>query len=243
MNTNASGAMRKDGRNAPSRPTRRHVLTMATALAIPLLPRIGKAAPITFPVPTTTILIPPTESPSSSTSQDETYTGDALGLTVTWDPDLWQVRYEPVAGTDGITLVDTNVDVNDTHADKYYFQIGYVTKEHWTTVAAVQQNAIDDWFNLGMLNATIIQEWVTTDAYGFFYTSHVQNKQSLYYMEYSAVDPSNAVWRWLTTAIDSAIFNVARTRTLFAAVTVDNEAIPRAVDADTLITLFSQHAV
>jgi len=244
VNTNVSGIMQKDGSNARRRPTRRHVLTMATALAIPLLPITGKAAPITFPVPTTTILIPPTESSSSSsTSQDETYTGDPFGMTVTWDPSLWQVKYGPTRGQDSIGLVDADVDLNNAAADAYFIQIEYQTDHLWTTVEDMKKNSMFEWFSEGMQGSTVIQQWDTPDVHSWFHTSEVDGKQSLVYIEYSAVDAPNSVWRYVSLSIDSAIFDAARTRTLFAGVTVDNEAIPRAVDADTLITLFGQHAV
>ncbi|HWV22994.1 MAG TPA: hypothetical protein VNZ58_02300 [Thermomicrobiales bacterium] len=217
------------GGTASLRYNRRRVVAVAATFAATLLPAAGHASPLIIPTPT-------------PMADEEIYRGDGRGLTVTWNPALWQIRYEPVAGTDGITLCDTNVDAADLHADKYYFQIGYLTKERWTTVDDVRQNAIDDWFNLSMLGSTVIQKWDTADAYSWFYTSETQNNQTLNYMEYSAVDAPNAIWRWLVISIDNAVFNTARAKSLLAGITVDNEAIPRALDADRLVTLFDQYA-
>ncbi|HWV22995.1 MAG TPA: hypothetical protein VNZ58_02305 [Thermomicrobiales bacterium] len=182
--------------------------------------------------------------PLTSTS-DETYTGDGYGMTATWDPALWQVKYTAMPGKDGIGLVNTGVDLNDASADSYFLQAEYQTSHLWTTPDEMKKNSMFEWFSEGMRGSTIIQQWETEDARSWFHITDVEGEpgKSLNYIEYSAVDAPNAVWRYLAISVDSEVFDITLAASLLSGITVDGESIPRAVEADTLLSLIDSSRV
>jgi len=226
----ASGS--KDGSGQPRRYrcSRRRLIASAIA-GLPLVAAIGPAQS-TYAA---------SRASKSAAAPEGTYTGDKFGLVVDWDPDLWQVKFESRPGMDGIALVDSYVDLNDPSADAYFLQVEYQTRHRWKTVEDMAKNSMFEWFSDGMHGATVIEQWDTDDAHSWFHTFEEKNRQSLNYIEYSAVDAPNSVWRYIAITIDSSIFDADETASLFADISVDDGPIPWAVDMNELIDLFDEY--
>jgi len=211
--------------------SRRGLIAAAAALGLPLLAGIDMVQAAQTTMPTS----------RRASASEETYAGDEFGLDVAWDPNLWQIKFESRPGTDGIALVDSDADLNDPSADTYFLQAEYQTRHLWATVDDMKKNSMFEWFSEGMRGSTVIEQWDTADAHGWFHTFEAKNGQTLNYIEYSAVNAHNSVWRYIAMTIDSAIFDADQATSLFEGVTVDDGPIPRAAALDELIELFEEY--
>lgn len=219
---------------------RRSLLAGAGALALGLLPGSGYAQIVNPPNPTPAL---PTIDASSldAGGELETFTGDEYGMSVEWDPESWQVRFEPTPGREFIGFYNADANLSNSFEDTYYFGVEYRPDFTWATIHDAAAHAQDAWFSQGMLGATIIETWQTDDAFGWFHTSDFQGARSLNFLEYSLTDLPGPIWRSIGVSIDGAIFDAERSLDLFSSISVDDESVPRVVAPDILVDLFDQH--
>lgn len=103
------------------------------------------------------------------------------------------------------------------------------------------QEAIDGWFNLGMLTSEIVYTWEEEDEMGFLFTSGEPNNRTLQLFIYSPIVDEPDRRLWITLGIDQEIFNRDDARLKLEHVAINGNELSISINNEELLELLESN--
>lgn len=212
--------------NTPNTMTRRSFLTASAAGAF--------TVPSVFATQSSPLFIDDDENASVESGFDESFTAVDDMFEVEWDSKLWS-EYEPDGpSSDGVIRL-WNRDKKDRWDPGYTLKVSY-QRIAWGTETV--EEAIDNWFTLGMLGSVILDTWDDDDEMGFIFNSGTweANTRTLMVFIYRPIAGQPERRLWSTMVYDQVIFDADHVRELLGGFSIDGGPFTQKYSDDDLVS-------
>lgn len=161
----------------------------------------------------------------TSSDFDETFESIEDMFVVEWDSEEWieyQLLGAQVPEGYSVRLKDIGfAESGDmgTRLSVSYQDIG------WGASGRDLQEAIDSWFNLGMLEAVIVHTWEESEEMGFIFTSGKSGNRTIMYFAYKPIEGEPDRRLWTTLTIDQPMYDHDEMHELLESVSINSNSI------------------